>query len=318
MENVTDYDYDYNISGTFVTPCDRVNINTFSKAFLPPFYFFIFTVSLLGNGLVLFIIYKFEKLGTVTNIFLINLVASNLIFSIGLPFNAVYQKSEWIFGTVICKMIDSISCLGFYSSVLFLTAMTFDRYLAVVHVVVANKQRHTCYAFTIAAVVWSISFLGSLEPYFNSVVKNDPVVGKICDSNNGKLSIYPEFVLFFLFPLVVVLYCYIRIGLRVLVTQVKGRHRTVKLIFLIVALFFLCWTPYNVILLMKEQTKNNPCDHSLVYPEYITHNIAYLYFCINPVFFTFLGKKFQNHVRRLLFNKIPCIKDVSISSRSSS
>ncbi|XP_066539938.1 C-C chemokine receptor type 4 [Hoplias malabaricus] len=321
MKNSTETDYDYNFTGTSVPPCNIVDINQFGQTFLPPFYYFIFTVSLLGNGLVLFIIYKFERLRTVTNIFLINLVVSNLIFSISLPFNAVYHTSEWIFGTVICKMVGSTNTLGFYSSVLFLTLMTFDRYLAVVHVVVANKQRHNCYAVTTTAVVWSVSVLGSLEPYFSLTVEDDPELGKICedhDPDNKIMSTYPQFVLFFLFPLVVILYCYIRIGLRVVMTRVKGRHRTVKLIFVIVVLFFLCWTPYNVILLMKEQAKDNLCDYSLSYPEYITHNIAHLYFCISPVFYTFLGRKFQNHVRRLLVQKVPCLKDhISFSTSSS-
>ncbi|XP_066539963.1 C-C chemokine receptor type 4-like [Hoplias malabaricus] len=312
MEVSTDYDESLE---PFITPCDIKNINDFGKTFLPPFFCFIFTVSLLGNGLVLFILCKFESLSKVTNIFLINLVVSNLIFSISLPFKAVYNNSEWIFGNVICKMVGSTYTLGFYSSVLFLTLMTFDRYLAVVHVVAAMNQRRSCYAFTMAAVVWSVSVLGSLEPYFSLTVEDDPKLGKICeeyDPDNKIMSAYPEFVLFFLFPLVVILYCYIRIGLRVVMTRLNSRHRTVKLIFVIVVLFFLCWTPYNVILLMKEQAKDNLCDYSLIYPEYITRNIAHLYFCINPVFYMFMGKKFQNYICRLLFNK-----NVSINSRSS-
>uniref|UniRef100_A0A3B4BPY5 G-protein coupled receptors family 1 profile domain-containing protein n=1 Tax=Pygocentrus nattereri TaxID=42514 RepID=A0A3B4BPY5_PYGNA len=302
--------YEYDSSVTSVSPCDINDVTEFGRKFLPPFYTVIFIVSMLGNGLVLFIMYKFERLNTVTNIFLINLVVSNLIFTITLPFQAVYHYSEWIFGSVICKMVGSAYFLGFHSSVLFLTLMTFDRYLAVVHVVMATKQRRSCYAFTTAAVVWGISVLASLETCINYDVTKDPIVGDVCEDNGPKhkvLGTYPLFVMFFILPLVVIIYCYIRIALRVVSSRMKGKHRTVKLIFVIVMLFFICWTPYNVILLMNEET-SDPCDNSLIYPQYVTHNIAHLYFCVNPVFCTFLGKKFQNHVRQLLVNEVPCLK----------
>ncbi|XP_072534815.1 C-C chemokine receptor type 3 [Salminus brasiliensis] len=315
--------YEYGLSSvTSVSPCDSTDLNNFGRKFLPPFYAIIFTISLLGNGLVLFIMYKFERLNTVTNIFLINLVTSNLIFTASLPFQAVYHHSEWIFGTVACKLVNSIYFLGFYSSVLFLTLMTFDRYLAVVHVVFATKQRRSCYSIVTAAIVWVVSVLASLESYFSHEVEDDPFLGRICFDNSDPkhkiMGTYSQFVLFFIFPLVVILYCYVRIGLRVISTRMKGKHRTVKLILVIVVLFFMCWSPYNVILLMKEQV-TDPCDDSLDYPQYVTHNIAHLYFCVNPVFYTFLGRKFQNHVRRLLVKEVPCLKNhlaVSATSRS--
>ncbi|XP_036434599.1 C-C chemokine receptor type 3 [Colossoma macropomum] len=313
--------YEYDSSVTSVSPCDITDITDFSRKFLPPFYAIIFIVSMLGNGLVLFIMYKFERLGTVTNIFLINLVVSNLIFTFTLPFQAVHQSSQWIFGNVTCKIVSSAYFLGFRSSILFLTLMSFDRYLAVVHVVVATKQRRSCYAFSTAAVVWSVSVLASLETCLKHEVRKDPIVGYVCqetETNIKVLGTYTQFILFFILPLVVIVYCYIRIALRVISSRMKGKHRTVKLIFVIVVLFFICWTPYNVILLIKEQELSDPCDNSLVYPQYVTHNIAHLYFCVNPVFYTFLGKKFQNHVRQLLVSKVPCLKSyLSFSGETS-
>ncbi|KAI4872568.1 hypothetical protein NFI96_004634 [Prochilodus magdalenae] len=228
-ETSSPFNYDYDSAGTSVPPCNITDITLFSKTFLPPFYIIIFIVSMLGNGLVLYIMYKFEKLSTVTNIFLINLVASNLTFTLSLPFQAVYHHSEWIFGNAMCKIVSSAYSLGFYSSVLFLTLMTFDRYLAVVHVVVATKQRRSCYAFATAAVVWTVSVLASLEPCLSHTVLKDPNVGKICEAEEPDqqiLGTYPQFFLFFIFPLIVILYCYIRIALRVISTRVKGKHRT--------------------------------------------------------------------------------------------
>ncbi|XP_062848124.1 C-C chemokine receptor type 4-like [Trichomycterus rosablanca] len=321
-QTTADYDDD-NASMIIMPPCNMEGISNFGKYFLPPFYIIIFIVSILGNGLVLFIIYKFEKLNTVNNILLINLVASDLVFTLSLPFQAIYHSSEWTFGSLGCKLMNTTYFLGFYSSVLFLTLITFDRYLAVVHVVAAAKQRQSCYAFAASTVIWIISAVASLETYFNHDVEDDIVQGLICgDTSDPDFRVfgpYALFAMFFVFPLVITLYCYIRIGLRVISSRMKSKHRPLKLIFTIVVLFFMCWTPYNVILLMKEIVNEGSCDYSLVYPQYITHNIANLYFCINPIFYTFLGRKFQNHVRQLLVTRLPCLKDhitVSTSIRS--
>lgn len=322
FDTSTMFDYkDENSSMTYVPPCELMNITNFSTHLLPPFYIVIFIISVLGNGLVLYILFKFEKLNTVTNIFLINLVVSDLIFTLGLPFQAVYHSSEWSFGQLGCKLMNSTYYLGFYSSVLFLTLMTFDRYLAVVHAVASAKWRQSCYAYISVTVVWLVCGLTSLETFLNHDIAQDIVQGLICtDKGDHKIiGTYSQVALFFIFPLIVVLYCYIRIGLRVLSTRMRSKQRLLKLIFVIVVLFFMCWSPYNVILVIKENDNGDPCDYSLVYPQYVTHSIANLYFCINPLFYTFLGRKFQNHMRRVLVDQVPCLTNhlhVSESSRS--
>ncbi|XP_026861743.2 C-C chemokine receptor type 3 [Electrophorus electricus] len=315
------YEFDNETSMTYTPPCNTDDINNFGKNFLPLFYSAIFTISILGNGLVLYILYKFENLRAITNIFLINLVASNLIVIFSLPFQAVYHYHEWIFGSVACKMVGGAYFLGIYSSVLFLTLITLDRYQAVVHAVAATKRRHSCYAFTMSAIVWSVCGIASLEAFFSHDTEDDLFLGITCGktSDSKVLGTYPQFVIFFIFPLAVTLYCYIRIGVVVILSRMKGKHRTVKIIFVIVVLFFMCWTPYNVVLIMKEHNSGDNCDDSLIYVQYITHNIAHLYFCVNPVFYTFVGRKFQTHVRRLLVNQVPCLTShmtVTTNSRS--
>ncbi|XP_051970163.1 C-C chemokine receptor type 4 [Xyrauchen texanus] len=314
------YEYD----STNGSLCNTIDINEFSRSFLPPFYYIIFVVSVLGNGAVLLVMYKFEKLNTVTNIFLINLVASNIIFTITLPFQAVYHSHEWIFGEALCKLVNSAYFIGFYSSILFLTLMTFDRYLAVVHCVVANKQRSSCYAVALSIIVWSVSLIASLDPFFHFSVQEDQLNGLLCEDFSESqwkvFSLYKQFIFFFIFPFAVFVYCYFRIILTVMYTRMVKKYRTVRLIFITVLMFFACWSPYNIILMIYENKDPYPCDDSLDdYAIRITNNIARLYFCINTVFYTFMGRKFQNHVRRLLVDQVPCLMNyitVSSSSRS--
>ncbi|KAK5878524.1 hypothetical protein CesoFtcFv8_023923 [Champsocephalus esox] len=313
--------------------CSKQAVNEFGARLIPVFYSTIFLLSYLGNGLVLFIIYKFEKLNTVTNIFLLNLVLSNLLFASSLPFWATYHLSEWIFGVALCKMVSSAYFIGFYSSILFLTLMTFDRYLAVVHAVAATKSRKKAYAITASVAVWCISIVASVKELVFQNVGKSVFYGLTCEELGYSestierwrlVTYYQQFLLFFLLPLTVVMYCYISITIRILSTRIKEKCRAIKVIFFIIFTFSACWTPYNIVILLRAlqvtSKEEGLCSDSksLDYALYVTRNIAYLYCCISPVLYTFVGKKFQSHFRRLMAKKIPCLKrHMSTSSQSS-
>ncbi|KAK6302683.1 hypothetical protein J4Q44_G00270380 [Coregonus suidteri] len=331
-----DTDYNDSVDPSYVVDemvnlCAKAEVNRFGAKFIPTFYTINFLLSVVGNGLVLCIIYKYEKLTSVTNIFLLNLVISDLLFASSLPFWATYHSSEWIFGPVMCKLVGSVYFIGFYSSILFLTLMTFDRYLAVVHAINAAKRRRKIYACVSSAVVWCISLLASVKELVLYDVWKDPLAGHLCEETGFSKEImikwqlvgyYQQFVIFFLLPLAMVMYCYVRITVRIMSTRMREKCRAVKLIFVIIFTFFVCWTPYNVVILLRAlqiSTNNSsePCSDVLDYALYMTRNIAYLYCCVSPVFYTFVGKKFQSHFRKLLANRIPCLKSHILTSQSS-
>ncbi|XP_056599686.1 chemokine (C-C motif) receptor 12a [Triplophysa dalaica] len=309
--------------------CEKTEVNGFGAAFLPTLYCINFVLSLVGNGLVLCIIYKYEKLSTVTNVFLLNLVISDLIFAFTLPFWAEYHRSQWIFGKAMCKLVGSFYSIGFNSSILFLTLMTFDRYLAVVHAIAAAQSRRIVYAFCSSAGVWVISILASVKDmvFFNV---RESLDDKLCEVTGHSQHIiqkwqlighYQQFLLFFTVPLLMVLYCYFRICFTIMSTRMAGKYRAVKLILFIVSFFFVCWTPYNVVILLQALHMSFgdklKCSNGLDYALYVTRNLAYMYCCISPVLYTFLGKKFQNHFRKLLAKHVPCLKMTVMSAQSS-
>ncbi|XP_029955371.1 C-C chemokine receptor type 3-like [Salarias fasciatus] len=328
MESTT-LDYDYSEEPlTPMPPCSR-DLDNRLGARLSVLYYFMFFLSLLGNGLVLLIIHRFERLTTVTNILLLNLVLSSLVFMSSLPFLAVYmQLSSWVFGRAMCKLVGSVYYLGFYSSVLFLTLLTFDRHLAVVYSLGAPRVRSRRYAATACGVVWLVSGLACVRPmilhttfrYMDNKTLCDEYPGVIPEIDLVQLrtsGFYLQLLLFLIFPLVVIVYCYVRIAVTVFSSQLAAKFRTVRLIFVIVVLFFLSWTPFNVIMLLQDEAASCEEEQRLGFALQITRNMAYLYFCISPIFYTFVGKKFQNYFRLLLVQRYPGLKRyVSVSQCS--
>ncbi|XP_068160700.1 C-C chemokine receptor type 3-like [Antennarius striatus] len=327
----TTYNYsDY--SGEMFTPappCRRDSDNDLG-AYLSILFYFMFLISLLGNGLVLVIIHRFEQLTTVTNILLLNLVLSSLIFMSSLPFMAIYmQLSNWIFGKVMCKIFGSVYYLGFYSSVLFLTLLTFDRHLAVVYSLSASRMRNKRYAVASCAIVWVVSIMACIMQMILHTTFVHNVDNKTyCDENPIDLSsfhlhqlraasFYLQIFLFLLFPLIIIVYCYARIAITVISSKIVTKFKTVRLIFIIVLLFFVSWTPFNIVLLMQDSAST--CDEvqKWGYALQVTRNLAHIYFCICPIFYTFVGRKFQNHFRHMLVKRFPRLKrHISVSQHS--
>lgn len=263
---------------------------------------------------------RFERLTTVTNILLLNLVISCLLFMSSLPLQGIYlHLSEWIFGKVMCKIYGCLYYLGLYSSVLFLTLLTFDRHLAVVYSLSASRLRSRRYAVLSCLVVWLVSCTAC----FNHLLLHSTFVHHdnktYCDESTENVGLlnaellrnvmfYMQIFLFLLFPLVVIIYCYVRIGITVMSSRLSSKFKTMRLIFVIVVLFFLCWTPFNVVELLNGSETSCEGQARIGYAAHITRNLASLYFCICPLFYTFVGRKFQNYFRQMLVKRFPALQ----------
>lgn len=324
----------YNYDEEEVLLCTKTESNNFGEVVVPIFFYVIFTISLLGNGLILFLLLKFENIKTVTNLFILNLVISDLLFTVSLPFWGYYQTHGWIFGEGLCKVASSTFYIGFYSSILFLTMMTVDRYMAVVHAISAARTRKLTYVYLASAIIWAVSFLSTIPKLFLYGTRNDALYGTLCvETGYNKETIQwwkkfgygQQLLIFFLIPLVIILYCYTLIVVKLYSTKMNNKDKAVKLILLIVLAFFICWTPFNVVLFIKAQnlyqeSEGDDCSNTIDYVYFLCRNIAYFHCCVNPFFYTFVGTKFRHHLASLFGDWIRHglrYRHPSLSSRTS-
>ncbi|XP_020033670.2 chemokine XC receptor 1 [Castor canadensis] len=264
-------------------------------------YSLVFLLSLVGNSLVLWVLVKYENLESLTNIFILNLCLSDLMFSCLLPVWISAHHWNWVLGDFLCKLLSMVFSISLYSSIFFLTIMTIHRYLSVVSPL-STLGVHTlrCRVLVITAV-WAASILSSIpDAIFHEVIASECVYSK----DQGLLASVYQHNIFFLLSMGIILFCYVQILKTLFRSRSKQRHRTVRLIFTIVVAYFLSWAPYNLILFLQTLLKLKviqKCEVSqqLDVAMLICRNLAFSHCCFNPVLYVFVGVKFRRHLKSL-------------------
>uniref|UniRef100_H3AQE3 G-protein coupled receptors family 1 profile domain-containing protein n=2 Tax=Latimeria chalumnae TaxID=7897 RepID=H3AQE3_LATCH len=318
LEHTTFYPSDYT-DQNIILLC--VNEDLQKGVFIQVLYYLVFIFSVLGNGLVLYVLVKYRKLNSVTNIFVLNLAISDLLFAISLPFWAVDHATEWIFGNLLCKVMSGVYFLGFYSCILFLLVMTIDRYLAVVHVVRATRGRKNYCAITVCVIIWCVCILVTVPEFVLTGVMehwDGHMLCVILDEDNHRWKLWGSLqhvVCFFLVPFAIIVYCYARIIKRLISCRTHRKHKAVKVILIIIAVFFLCWAPYNVIVFFDCLEELGvplfqECEEkrALQYSYYIIRNITYFHCCLNPILYAFVGTEFRKSLTHLFCRSTSCKK----------
>ncbi|KAM9166010.1 chemokine XC receptor 1 [Pangshura tecta] len=293
--------------------CEMDDLHAFGAHLTTILYSLAFVLSLLGNSLVLWILMKYESLVSLTNIFIMNLCISDLVFSCMLPFWIVYHLHGWIFGDFLCKAVNTVFSISYYSGIVFLTIMTILRYTAVVNPLSTLSTQTRQFGIQVSLAIWAASILVVVPEMIFTQVQIDLDGFSTCDYTDlhwKRIEIYQRNV-FFLFSLTVIVFCYVKILKILLRTRSHRKHRTVRLIFTIVVAFFLSWAPYNIFCFLQTLPAryiflNCEIQKNIAYAFYISRKIAFSHCCLNPVLYVFVGVKFRRHLMHLCNYLWPC------------
>ncbi|XP_072527215.1 C-C chemokine receptor type 4-like [Salminus brasiliensis] len=292
-------------------PCSNDYLIGFSQVFLPTLYSIVFIVGTLGNGLVLCVLAKSHQRSNMMDVCLLNLALSDLLFLVTLPFWAHYGATkEWTFGGFMCHAVTALHKVGFHGSIFFMLLMTIDRYVVTVHAHSALyfKRRSARVGVALVLFMWALSVGASLPDTIFSKVNNDSSrwMCELDQAKEWKVTSYIQLnVLGFLLPLLIMGFCYSQI-IPILVTmKSKKKYKAIKLILAVVIIFFLCWTPYNVVAFLHILFYSEVLDscewwgHLSMTMQWV-ETIAYSHCCLNPLIYAFMGQRFRTLVVKTL------------------
>ncbi|XP_047388398.1 C-X-C chemokine receptor type 6 [Sciurus carolinensis] len=289
----------------------------FRRIFLPCVYAVVFVFGLVGNSLVLVVYIFYQKLKSLTDVFLANLPLADLVFVCTLPFWAYAGFHEWVFGKVMCKTLRGIYTINFYTSMLTLTCITVDRFIAVVQATKAYNQqaKRMTWGKVICLIIWVVSLLVSLpQIIYSNVLQLDKVICGYHDEAITTIVLASQMTLGFFLPLLAMIVCYSVIIKTLLRARGFRKHKSLKIIFLVVAVFLLTQTPFNLVKLIRSTSWEYYAMTSFDYAIMVTEAIAYLRACLNPVLYAFVGLKFRKNFRKLA-KDIGCLPYLRVSSQ---
>lgn len=141
-------------------------------------YAVICMVGVAGNSLVIYSVTCFSRMQTVTNIYLLNLAIADVVFLLGVPLLIItILKREFIFGFTMCKIYNTTTSIGQFTTSIFLLIISADRYVAVCHPNYSSKLRTTLISKIVSGVAWLVS-IALIYPIFQQTTELVSHTGK--------------------------------------------------------------------------------------------------------------------------------------------
>ncbi|XP_004643641.2 lysophosphatidic acid receptor 5 [Octodon degus] len=216
------------------------------------------------NALALWIFLRVLRIKSVVSIYMCNLAASDLLFTLSLPLRlSYYAQHHWVFPDLLCQTSGAIFQMNMYGSCIFLMLINADRFAAIVHPLRLRHLRRPRVARRVCLGVWALILVCAVPAarvHRPSVCSHAGRKWRLCFESFGDelwrgrlllpLVLLAE-ALGFLLPLAAVLYSSCRafcVLARPDAPQSRRRRKTVRLLLANLVIFLLCFVPYNATL----------------------------------------------------------------------
>ncbi|XP_066507741.1 hydroxycarboxylic acid receptor 2-like [Hoplias malabaricus] len=281
---------------------------------LPPVLILEFIFGLCGNTLVLWIFAFYMEDWKPNSIYLVHLAVADTMVLFCLPFRADYylRGRDWIYGDAFCRILLFLLATNRAASIFFLTAVTVDRYLKVVHPLHRINRMKLTYAQWVSCGLWIsiIAFTANLLPYTHLTYGNRTQceIFNICLGNNPVANWNSAFfVMEFFVPVNIIIFCSARITcqLKNKTRDAQGRiKKVIQFIFVVALVFIICFFPSTIcrvaVLILKAWY--NECQYfneaSLAF--YTSVCFTYFHSMLNPLVYYFASPAFKGNFQQLI------------------
>ncbi|XP_078114556.1 gastrin-releasing peptide receptor [Sander vitreus] len=300
----------------------------FTGVVIASIYGVISVLGLIGNITLIKTFCSAKSIRNVPNLFMSSLALGDVLLLVTCaPVDASrYLSEEWLFGRVGCKVIPFIQLTSVGVSVFTLTALSADRYRAIVKPLDIQTSSTTTSIVLRAALIWLFSLILAIPEAvfsdlhtFNVTSTNESFVTCAPYPTSGelhpKIHSMASFLIFYVIPLLVISVYYTFIARSLMRSasnipvegnvharrQVESRKRLAKTVLVFVGLFAVCWLPCHVIYLYRSYHYSQ-VDTSLVHfvCSVIARILAFTNSCLNPFALYLLSETFQKQFNQQL------------------
>ncbi|XP_058141666.1 G-protein coupled estrogen receptor 1 [Dasypus novemcinctus] len=269
---------------------------------------FLFPVGFVGNLLILVVNLRFRERMTIPDLYFINLAAADLVLVADSLIEVLNLHERYYDFAALCTFMSLFLQVNMYSSIFFLTWMSFDRYVALAGAMRASRLRTKRRARLSCGVIWLAAVSATLVPFTAAHLQHGQEAC-FCFADAREVQ-WLEVTLGFIAPFAIIGLCYSLIARALARAQrPRGprprRQKALRMMLTVVLVFFVCWLPENVFLsvhlLQRTQPGAAPCRQAFrhAYPlaGHIVNLAAFSNSCLNPLIYSFLGETFRDKLR---------------------
>ncbi|XP_067339637.1 proteinase-activated receptor 1-like [Channa argus] len=306
---------------------------TVSTVLMPSFYTLVCLISVPINMCAVLAFSRRIRPKKPSAIYMLNLACADLLLGLLLPFKISYHfgGNNWIFGPIMCRIVTGAFYWNMYCSVLLVACISVDRLLAVVYPINSLTWRRPWNARLACVTMWILSLAGSVPLVLSEQTYHlkqlDITTCHDVQTSHQLIWFYKVYfvtlccILFFL-PLLITVVSYTRViwSLSRVPQGVPGRSRrktrAVVMALTVLAMFVLCFTPTNCLLLAhylqfnEDMTQEAPDGSYAAYLVFMC--FGSLSCLLDPVIYYFGSSQCQ----RQLSSTMRCQKSAEVSGIS--
>ncbi|XP_008854218.1 proteinase-activated receptor 1 [Nannospalax galili] len=289
--------------------------------FIPSVYTCVFIVSLPLNILAMAVFILKMKVKKPAVVYMLHLATADVLFVSVLPFKISYyfSGSDWQFGSGMCRFTTAAFYCNMYASIMLMTVISIDRFLAVVYPIQSLSWRTLGRASFTCLVIWALAIMGVVPLLLKEQTTQVPGLNiTTChDVLNETLlqGFYAYYfsafsAVFFFIPLVISTICYVSIIRCLSSSTVANRSKKSRALFLsatVFCIFIICFGPTNVLLIAHYLfLSDSPTTEAAYFAYLLCVCVSSLSCCIDPLIYYYASCECQRHLYSIL-----CCKESS-------
>ncbi|NWJ01311.1 MTLR protein, partial [Crypturellus undulatus] len=285
----------------------------------------LFVLGVAGNALTVLVVARGPR--PPASLYLGSMAVSDLLILLGLPLDLyrLWRSRPWLFGQLLCRLSHFVAEGCAYCSVLHVTALTGERYLAVRFPLRARALASERRVKAVIGALWAVAFLSAVPFLFLVGVEraeNGTDASRECKPTPQALrsgllaAVFWVSTGYFVLPVAClhVLYGCVRRRLRHHAAPLQGpdavrrarAHRQALHILLAVVLaFVICWLPFHVGRIIFISTRDTRTMLFSQYFNLLALQLFYLSASINPILYNAVSKRYREAACRLLLPRGP-------------
>jgi len=286
-------------------------------------------VGVIGNSLVIAVVKLIRSMHTTTNYLLLNVASADITTLLFIAIQLITSMHLSRFSSFLCKFVSNgyVPIVTLIVSSYTFTLLAIERYYALVKPMTASRRlRNDNVAYVILGI-WLVA-VGLVTPMF---IVADADSDGYCDfgasDNKMLIYVYCLFTISLIIPFIIIATCYLRIiyGMHFTKTicsnkservdtrqEITEKHRLVKVLILLTAVFFTAFIPYSLLMIMNFSNIYTSDVINLRYLGYSAQFLTLLNCSVNPSIYAFQSFNYRRGYA-LVFKKLFC-RDKSVNA----